>query len=328
MGDGSDRQSGWYTVGGTLAAAGCALFPVGLTSTPQSKTLQLLGLVAFVGGLAIIFYAMIGRRAVDTRPVVLDQSQPTGQATRDGVSSPQSPNVHGTPPATPAAGKQPGSRRFQLVAVISASLAVIGLGSFFIIGPGHLQDNSVAAGEVVTANTSSYAGPSTQGYAVLGNVSVNTQVRVICTVYGEPASPGAGNALWDYTDHGWLNNQFISTGTVKPIAAGCGGTTSKPSAGVNLPTRSSGPYAVIAQEGSGVPVRAQPSLGSPTIHELAAGTFVWIQCTVSKGPVVPAPRAIGSAGSDNIWDQIVDSSGWVPDSYVATYTKNSVAPSC
>jgi hypothetical protein len=300
MGEDDGRQSGWYTVGGTLAAAGCTLFPLGLTSTQQSQTLQLLGLLAFVCGLAIIFYAMMGRRRV----------------------------AHDTHPAASTTGKQSVSPRLQVAIIISASLTAIGVGSFFIIDRAHLQNNSGATMYAITADTDSYAGPSTQGYVVQGSVSVNTQVRVTCTVYGEPASPDVTDSLWDYTDHGWVDNRYVSTGTTKPTAPGCDGTTSNPSAGANLPTKSSGPYVVIAQEGAGVPLRAQPVLGSPAILELAAGTFVRIQCTIVKGPIIPAPRAIGSTGSDNVWDQIVDPDGWVPDSYVATYSKNPVAPPC
>src|SRR5690348_8525546 len=112
MGDDSGRQSGWYTVGGTLTAAGCTLFPLGLTSNPQSQTLQLLGFLAFVGGLTIIFCAMIDRRAVGTGSLAPGPGQPTGQATHGGALRPQGANAHNTPPGAPVGRNQPVSPRF------------------------------------------------------------------------------------------------------------------------------------------------------------------------------------------------------------------------
>jgi hypothetical protein len=63
MHDDGGRQNGWYAVGGAFTLAGSGLFSAGLTATPRSQTLEFLGLIAFVAGLAIIIRAMIGPRS-------------------------------------------------------------------------------------------------------------------------------------------------------------------------------------------------------------------------------------------------------------------------
>jgi hypothetical protein len=118
MPDDSGRQSGWYAVGAALTAAGCALFPLGLTTTPRSHTLQFLGLIAFVAGLAVIICAMIGRRPPATSGptrfqsitvvasllvigvggfAIFNQGQP-------GPSQPTITSASRTPSATPTIG--------------------------------------------------------------------------------------------------------------------------------------------------------------------------------------------------------------------------------
>jgi hypothetical protein len=219
--------------------------------------------------------------------------------------------------------KTSGFSRSQIITV-TAGLLVIGIGGVIIFSQGPLQADKGTAGPVVNAATLAYAGPSTHGY-VAKPINVNMPVRVICTVYGEPLPFGTKNALWDYTDHGWLNDHYITTGATGPTAPGCTGTTSNPSPGTDLPTKASGPYAVIAA----VPVRTQPTSTAPTeTPPLAAGTFVRLQCTIAKGPVIPAPRALGPGASNNVWDQVVNPVGWVPDSYVDTYSLTPVAPAC
>jgi hypothetical protein len=288
------RQSGLYALGGTLAAAGGTLFSIGLTVSPRSQTLQFLGLIVFVVGLVIIIYAMAGRRT--SRPETVKN-------------------------------KTSAFSRLQVVTV-AVSLVVIAIGGFAIFGLEGSLANQGTTGAVVITDTSAYAGPSAVGYIAVSHISTNTQVRVICTVYGSPFSSEIENALWDYTDHGWLNDHFVSTGTQEPTAPGCTGTTKYPSPGTDLPTKASGPYAVIADEGRSVPVQRQPALAASTIRRLPAGTFVRLQCTIAKGPVISAPRAIGPSGSNNVWDRIVEPDGWIPDSYVATYSLKPVTPSC
>jgi hypothetical protein len=54
MQDDGGQQAGLYGLGGAIAGAGGVLFSLGLTLNPRSQTLQFLGLIAFVAGLAII----------------------------------------------------------------------------------------------------------------------------------------------------------------------------------------------------------------------------------------------------------------------------------
>lgn len=175
-----------------------------------------------------------------------------------------------------------------------------------------------------------YNGPSTRGYSVSTTVPVKTHVHVICTVYAQPLKFGATNVnLWDYTDHGWLNDHFVSTGVIGPTAPGCKGTVAKPMPGTDIPTRASGPYAVITDEGIILMVRKQPALSAPeTGEKLAAGTFVRLACTVTAGPDIPAPRALGANRSNNVWDRLVGTGGYIPDSYLATYSIEPIAPPC
>lgn len=177
--------------------------------------------------------------------------------------------------------------------------------------------------------TDAYAGPSTRGYVVERSLSAHTPVTVICTVYAQPRHFGTTtDALWDYTDHGWLNDHFVHTGVAGPTANGCLGSTNNPKLGGARPTKAAGPYAVTTAEGDPLPVRAQPAVSAPTIEDLTAGTFVSLQCTSINGPVIPAPHGLGPAHSNNVWDRIVDPDGWVPDSYVSTYSLHPVAPRC
>ena len=43
---------------------------------------------------------------------------------------------------------------------------------------------------------------------------------------------------------------------------------------------------------------------------------------------IPAPRALGPAHTNNVWDRIATPFGWIPDSFVATYSVAPVAPPC
>jgi hypothetical protein len=135
MQDDSGRQSGWYTVGGALVAAGCALFPLGLATTPRSQTLQFLGLIAFVAGLAFIICAMAGRRTLNPESATPANSQSANQARADDASRPGDLKVPNTPSAAAITKKAPGSPR-SLVVTVAASLLVIGVGGFAIFGQG------------------------------------------------------------------------------------------------------------------------------------------------------------------------------------------------
>lgn len=189
MQDDSGRQSGWYAAGGVLAAAGTTLFTLGLTMSPRSQTFQFLGLIAFVAGLACIICAMTGRPTVNPKTATPAESQSTEQVTVDDLSHPGGHRVSKKPVPASITKKAPGSPRSQAITV-AASLLVIGVGGFAIFSQGRQQANQGPTVPVITGGagtTDAYAGPSTQGYVVVRTISANAHVRVICTVYGEPA---------------------------------------------------------------------------------------------------------------------------------------------
>jgi hypothetical protein len=180
-----------------------------------------------------------------------------------------------------------------------------------------------------------YGGPSTRvSYQRRGNLAVGTQVHLICTVYGEPiGTDGASRSLWDYTDKGWINDHFVATNVSGPGANACTGSVTQPVEGSTVPSQRVGPFAIVTDEGASVPLRREASLSAAPLMSLPGGTFVVLQCSVSQGPVVAAPR--GYTTSNNDWDRLVklpdwdqSSAYWVPDSFVASYSPHSVAPAC
>jgi len=216
---------------------------------------------------------------------------------------------------------------FRLVILVLGVASILAGGSVLVWTA--VEVPAAEAGPFLKSTTRAYAGPSTQGYQVIGTVPVNTRLRMICTVHGQPNRfDGRVVSLWDYTDRGWLNDHYVSTGTTDPTAADCIVNIGKPQAGTTLTTVASGPYAVITDEGSGLPVRIGPYRLAQVTQELPAGQFVRLQCTLTQGPVISAPRALGPAHSNNVWDRIATPSGWVPDSFVATYSVAPVAPPC
>ena len=75
-------------------------------------------------------------------------------------------------------------------------------------------------------------------------------------------------------------------------------------------------------------MRADPNPSAQVSQELPTGQFVRLQCTLTQGPTIQAPRALGPTRSNTIGDRLAAPSGWGPDSYVATYSLAPVAPSC
>lgn len=216
---------------------------------------------------------------------------------------------------------------FRLVILVLGVVSILAGGSVLVWTA--VGSSAPDEGPFVKSNTTAYAGPSTRGYEVIGTVAVNTRVRVVCTAYGQPGTFGDRVvSLWDYTDRGWLNDHYVSTGTTDPTAPGCTGSTGRPQAGSTRTTVASGPYAVITDEGGRLPVLAEPDPSARVVDNLQSGQFVRLQCTLAQGPPVPAPRALGPARSNNVWDRIATPYGWVPDSFVATYSVAPVAPPC
>jgi hypothetical protein len=203
--------------------------------------------------------------------------------------------------------------------------AVLFLVNFFGSGPPGRQVQIVLGGG--TGSTVACSGPSNH-YACT-NLAAGTSVRLVCTAYGQPQQfPGYTNGLWDYTSEGWVNDHYVGTNVQGPAAPGCVGTISRPVAGSVTPSIANGPYAVVTDEATNVSVRTVPGQSSPAKTSLHSGTLVRLTCSVAAGPVVPAPRALGPGASNNYWDKLVGPVGWIPDSYVATYNTQAVAPGC
>ena len=218
----------------------------------------------------------------------------------------------------------PKNRQFALVLGIVLAISGAGMLAWPLFDHGGEPRTTVVVpgGQ---GSTSAYRGPSTDGYPAAKTLLAGTPVVVVCTVYGEPSK--FPSAIWDYTDKGWLNDHFVGTGGRNPSANGCIGNVAKPTAGKTSPSLQSGPYAVIADEGLDVPVHAGPG-DSAIVGNLRGGDLVRVQCATSQGSVVPAPRALGNSRSNNVWDRIVAPPGWLPDSYVATYSVEPIAPRC
>src|ERR1700751_3551694 len=184
MQDDGIRQAGFFALGGTLAAAGGTLFSIGLAVNPRSQILQFLGLIAFVAGLAIIIYAMTGRQTSRSETATSAGSQPKGKAATGDASHRQA-----------ITNKTSRFLRSEGVTV-AGSLIAIAVGAFVSFGLEGSQANQ-GTGAVVITDTDAYAGPSSVGYIVVSHIGTNTQVRVICTVYGRPFSSEITNSLWD-----------------------------------------------------------------------------------------------------------------------------------
>jgi hypothetical protein len=196
--------------------------------------------------------------------------------------------------------------------------------SFAIVSP------SDAPGQIVA-----YGGPSTQtSYQRLTVLAAGSYVHLICTAYGEPVVFGStAHPLWDYTDKGWVNDHFVQTNVSGPAANGCTGTVGAPMEGKTTPSLSSGPFAVVADEGTFVSVHSDASPASSQLTQLEGGDLVVLVCSRSTGPVVMPPK--GYSLSNNDWDQIAPhpdwdagTKYWVPDSFVASYSARSTAPAC
>jgi hypothetical protein len=174
-----------------------------------------------------------------------------------------------------------------------------------------------------------YEGPSTHGFAARGNIASSHTVDLVCSVYGEPAAEAPTNRLWYYTSMGWIHDHFLSTGGTMPIRNGCLGNVSQPYASADPPSKPAGPYPVITDAGSSLPVRMSSSSTSPAKADLRDGDLVLLECSVRTGQTVQAPRGLAADGSNDQWDKIrFPISGWVPDSYVDSHTNGAAAPPC
>jgi hypothetical protein len=156
-------------------------------------------------------------------------------------------------------------------------------------------------------------------------------VTVFCASYGATASGvGRSSGLWYATNIGWFGS-----GTIQILDSGhtpeaCTGSVADPVAGSDPPSRSAGPYPVVADQPgavSSVVVRASPASDSPEVAALDDGALVTLVCSV-HAQFVPAPQRIEGEGSNDQWDKVASPSGWIPDSWVDSQTSGSAAPPC
>jgi hypothetical protein len=187
----------------------------------------------------------------------------------------------------------------------------------------------LSAETVGTSLIQAYDGPSTHGYTTASLVPPLTTVQLICALFGENVLSQGSNPLWYYTDHAWIPDHYLATGTKSPRTSGCLGNVSAPHTGQEAPTLQAGPFPVLTDEGTLLPVRSSPTAASAPVGTLQSGDIVVLQCSVRSHTVNPAPRALGAGAANDQWDRIVTPiHGWVPDSNVDTHTSSSPAPRC
>ena len=173
-----------------------------------------------------------------------------------------------------------------------------------------------------------YAGPSTISYRALPQVPVGTVLKLVCSAFGQPVRSATSETenRWDYAEgFGWLNYRNVTGGALR--VNGCKDAVSHPSEG-STPPDATGPYSTYMDESADPIVYLDHSMSSNAVAHLRVTSLVRIKCTYVGGPVIPAPRALGSLASNNVWDYISSQHGWIPDSFVLTGSSTAVAPSC
>ena len=162
-----------------------------------------------------------------------------------------------------------------------------------------------------------------------GSVAPGAQVRVICSDYGDSeTAEGVTSGLWDYTDHGWIPDVTVDTGTSSSTVPACIGTVSSPRPGTSPPDPNTGPYPVVTDDPQ-LAVYSSASTSAGEVGTLSLGSFVNLVCHSTTTTIVQAPNRIANEGSNGEWDKIDDPvAGWVPDSFVASSSNGSVAPPC
>lgn len=214
--------------------------------------------------------------------------------------------------------------------VVTVLIATGGISGGGATSPTEPQRPNVAATKQVSvkSDTRAYAGPSDEGgYTADASVATGEQVGLVCALYGAPVGT-AHNRLWYYTQQGWLSDHFLATYSIEPLVNECTGDLNSPTVGDAPPNVRAGPFAVFTDQGR-VDVRSAASLTAGIVKSIPDHALVSLQCSVATGPVVPAPRALGPSASNNNWDKIAQPPGWIPDSFVASYSgAQSSAPRC
>lgn len=225
----------------------------------------------------------------------------------------------GYPYETPAR-RPPARRHFGWwVAATVAALAVpfwlstcAGLTDRLLHRPGSEASAPPPAGTgsmLVTADA--HKGPAAD-YPVVVKVAAYEKVAIRCTANNRPP-PGGASRLWNYTDKGWIADEYVGTGTSEPTAPACQGSVRAPVPASYLPDERRGPFPVRTAAGNGVWAHSEVSPNSPAVRFLADGDLVRVKCW-SLGPAMP-----DEGGPNTRWDMLsAPVVAVVPDALILT----------
>ncbi|WP_158276676.1 glucosaminidase domain-containing protein [Paraconexibacter algicola] len=155
--------------------------------------------------------------------------------------------------------------------------------------------------------------------AVIARLAPETRVAIRCQTSGPAVNGRFGRSrVWDQIATtakgiGYVSDSYVFTGSDDLVAPVCG---RKVSTGATKPGR-------IATERLPLIVRRAPNLSAGEVTRLAPGTRVRISCQTT------GPAVAGTLGTSTLWNRITSpTTGFVPDSYVATGSDGRVAPPC
>jgi CHAT domain len=169
-----------------------------------------------------------------------------------------------------------------------------------------------------------YNGPSSEAYSRSTTLSASSVVQLTCALYGQRLwFKNGSDSLWYWTDHGWINDHFILTGTSKAIRNECTTAVGSPMVGDKRPTASTGPFATIGKQE--IEVKATPYATVATVDTLQTDRLVTIICHRSGDYVEAGHASGGISGTD--WDEIGEGR-WIPNAYLLTGTSSSPASPC
>ena len=165
---------------------------------------------------------------------------------------------------------------------------------------------------------SAFSGPSSHAYRLTEQVPVGTIVYPTCDLYGEAPIQ---DALWYWTDRGWISDDYVETGRSTPVRNACSGNVNSPTAGSQPPSSTLGPFGALGH--GSIPIRDAPGNSANPVGSLAADSMVSLICHVSSS-WVEAPQG-GTSSAD--WDKIAPDQ-WIPDADLLTGHSGSPAPAC
>jgi hypothetical protein len=267
------------------------------------------------------------------------------QAVTDPVGAPESGPPR-RPPIAVTAPPEPHSPplRARWIAIVLATVLPIGGGIAWSVGATEkpaadrsTAEHSTTPSSHTTTPTSSrtsrppstgyrlsgdalaYTGPSARAYGSGHRVPGSTRVNVICDAYGQVVGT---NQLWHFTDHGWINDNDVRTGTSDPVRNSCTGDVNRPREGSQRPSPLVGPFGTVGFKP--IPVRDAPENSGAQVDAVKTDQLITLMCHV-QGDYVVAPPG-GSSSAD--WDKI-GPGRWIPDADLLTgYDSGSRAPAC